>query len=71
VEPGECLEFSLVKYPKYIANSYGNARVFFMAKDLIARLNKGNYYLHRVGDAISSRNIHAAIYDSLRICKNI
>ena len=32
---------------------------------------KGNYYLYRVGDAISSRNIHAAIYDSLRICKNI
>jgi hypothetical protein len=42
-----------------------------MAKDLITRLDKGNYYLHRVGDAISSRNIHAAIYDSLRICKNI
>jgi hypothetical protein len=42
-----------------------------MAKDLIARLDKGNYYLQRVGDAISSRNIHAAIYDLLRICKNI
>ena len=41
MEPGECLEFSLVKYPKYIANSYGNARIFFMAKDLIARLDKG------------------------------
>ncbi len=37
MEPRECLEFSLVKYPKYIANSYGNARIFFMAKDLIAR----------------------------------
>tara|TARA_B100000959_G_scaffold268229_1_gene312686 strand:- start:89 stop:1006 length:918 start_codon:yes stop_codon:yes gene_type:complete len=32
---------------------------------------KGSYYLYRVGDSISSRNIHSAIYDSLRICKNI
>ena len=32
---------------------------------------KGDYFLYRVGDAISSRNIHSAIYDSLRICKNI
>jgi 2,4-dienoyl-CoA reductase-like NADH-dependent reductase (Old Yellow Enzyme family)/thioredoxin reductase len=33
--------------------------------------NQGSYFLYRVGDAISSRNIHAAIYDSLRICINI
>jgi len=25
--------------------------------------------LFRVGDAVASRNIHAAIYDSLRLCK--
>ena len=31
----------------------------------------GNYFLYRVGDAISSRNIHASIYDSLRICKDL
>ncbi len=28
------------------------------------------YYLFRVGDAVASRNIHAAIYDSLRLCKD-
>ncbi len=28
----------------------------------------GTYQLFRVGDAVSSRNIHAAIYDSLRLC---
>ena len=28
----------------------------------------GKYQLFRVGDAVSSRNIHAAIYDSLRLC---
>jgi 2,4-dienoyl-CoA reductase-like NADH-dependent reductase (Old Yellow Enzyme family) len=28
----------------------------------------GSYQLFRVGDAVASRNIHAAIYDSLRLC---
>ena len=37
----------------------------------IIRNNQGKYFLYRVGDAISSRNIHSAIYDSLRICKNL
>jgi N-methyl-L-proline demethylase len=30
----------------------------------------GAYQLFRVGDAVASRNIHAAIYDSLRLCKD-
>jgi 2,4-dienoyl-CoA reductase-like NADH-dependent reductase (Old Yellow Enzyme family) len=29
----------------------------------------GRFQLFRVGDAVASRNIHAAIYDSLRLCK--
>lgn len=29
----------------------------------------GKYMLFRVGDAVASRNIHAALYDSLRLCK--
>ena len=35
----------------------------------IASNAKGAYRLFRIGDAISSRNIHAAIYDALRLCK--
>ncbi|MSP83038.1 MAG: FAD-dependent oxidoreductase [Alphaproteobacteria bacterium] len=31
----------------------------------------GRYQLFRVGDAIASRNIHAALYDSLRLCKEL
>lgn len=31
----------------------------------------GEFQLFRVGDAVASRNIHAAIYDSIRICKDI
>jgi 2,4-dienoyl-CoA reductase-like NADH-dependent reductase (Old Yellow Enzyme family) len=32
---------------------------------------QGRYRLFRVGDAVASRNIHAAIYDSLRLCKEL
>lgn len=32
---------------------------------------EGQYQLFRVGDAVASRNIHAAIYDSLRLCKDL
>ena len=31
----------------------------------------GDYLLFRVGDAVASRNIHAAVYDSLRLCKDL
>ena len=30
----------------------------------------GDFQLFRIGDAVSSRNIHAAIYDALRLCKD-
>ena len=29
---------------------------------------EGQYQLFRIGDAVASRNIHAAIYDALRLC---
>jgi hypothetical protein len=31
----------------------------------------GKFKLFRIGDAVSSRNIHAAIYDALRLVKDI
>ena len=34
----------------------------------VMRNPQGRYQLFRVGDAVASRNIHAAIYDSLRLC---
>ncbi len=37
----------------------------------IYKNKQGKYFLYRVGDSISSRNIHAAIYDSMRICKDL
>ena len=34
----------------------------------VARNPDGRFHLFRIGDAVSSRNIHAAIYDALRLC---
>jgi 2,4-dienoyl-CoA reductase-like NADH-dependent reductase (Old Yellow Enzyme family) len=34
----------------------------------VHRNPEGRYQLFRVGDAVASRNIHAAVYDSLRLC---
>lgn len=31
----------------------------------------GRYQLFRIGDAVSSRNVHAAIYEALRLCKDL
>jgi 2,4-dienoyl-CoA reductase-like NADH-dependent reductase (Old Yellow Enzyme family) len=31
----------------------------------------GQFQLFRVGDAVTSRNIHAAIFDALRLCKDL
>ena len=31
----------------------------------------GSYALFRIGDAVEHRNIHAAIYDALRLCKDL
>ena len=31
----------------------------------------GHYCLARIGDAVASRNIHAALYDALRVCKDL
>ncbi len=40
--------------------------------DVLPNANPGaSYRLFRIGDAVSSRNIHAAIYDALRLCKDL
>ncbi len=41
------------------------------ANPLEASDAEGGYLLARLGDAIAGRNVHAALYDALRICKDI
>jgi 2,4-dienoyl-CoA reductase-like NADH-dependent reductase (Old Yellow Enzyme family) len=38
------------------------------APQTVATNPDGTYQLFRIGDAVASRNIHAAIYDALRLC---
>ncbi|MGH7056803.1 MAG: FAD-dependent oxidoreductase [Acetobacteraceae bacterium] len=37
----------------------------------VVRNPEGKFRLFRIGDAVSSRNIHAAIYDALRLAKDL
>ena len=37
----------------------------------IATNPEGAFVLARLGDAVAGRNIHAAVYDALRVCKDI
>ena len=37
----------------------------------IKRNDEGTFQLFRIGDAVSARNTHAAIYDALRLVKDI
>ncbi|MFO1055392.1 MAG: NADH:flavin oxidoreductase [Dongiaceae bacterium] len=37
----------------------------------VTRNPEGRYRLFRIGDAVASRNVHAAIYDALRLCKDL
>jgi N-methyl-L-proline demethylase len=48
-----------VDYPAFIAGR----------PQQIVRNPDGGFRLFRIGDAVASRNIHAAIYDALRLCK--
>jgi N-methyl-L-proline demethylase len=32
---------------------------------------EGRFRLYRIGDAVAARNVHAAIYDALRLCKDL
>jgi 2,4-dienoyl-CoA reductase-like NADH-dependent reductase (Old Yellow Enzyme family) len=37
----------------------------------VVRNRQGRFRLYRIGDAVASRNIHAAIYDALRLMKDL
>jgi 2,4-dienoyl-CoA reductase-like NADH-dependent reductase (Old Yellow Enzyme family) len=36
----------------------------------VSRNSAGTFLLYRIGDAVASRNIHAAVYDALRLAKD-
>tara|TARA_B100000963_G_scaffold4698_1_gene3572 strand:- start:683 stop:2722 length:2040 start_codon:yes stop_codon:yes gene_type:complete len=68
--PNAELYFELKKESKNYGEVDYKSLIKGKLKNIVKNKN-GNYFLYRVGDAISSRNIHASIYDSLRICKDL
>ena len=36
----------------------------------VAANPRGRFRLYRIGDAVAARNVHAAVYDALRLCKD-
>ena len=67
--PVDDLYFELKEQSKNLGQVDYKSLIKGLNKEIIKN-EKGDFFLFRVGDAISSRNIHAAIYDSLRICKD-
>ena len=56
---------------KQASANHGQVAVEAMAAGTPQPLADTGFLLWRVGDAVASRNIHAAIYDSLRLLKDI
>ena len=70
VKPLDELYFNLVSFSK----NEGEVNYSKFIKGEIQNIikNKNNKFnLYRIGDAVSSRNIHAAIYDALRLVINL
>ena len=70
IKPLDELYFSLIPYSKN--NGEVDYNKFINGEEQNIIKNKNNKFnLYRIGDAVSSRNIHAAIYDALRLLINL
>jgi N-methyl-L-proline demethylase len=70
VKPLDKLYFNLIPYSKNEGSVNYDKFIVGEKQDIVK--NKNNKFdLYRIGDAVSSRNIHAAIYDALRLLINI
>jgi len=70
VKPLDELYFKLVPYSRNEGEI--NYDKFIKGEKQNIIKNKNNQFnLYRIGDAVSSRNIHAAIYDALRLVVNL
>ena len=70
VKPLDELYFDLVPHSKN-QGEIDYAKFINGTQQDIIRNNNNDFNLYRIGDAVSSRNIHAAIYDALRLLINI
>ena len=70
IKPLDDLYFSLVPYSKNKGEIDYNKFINGEEQDII-KSDNNKFNLFRIGDAVSSRNIHAAIYDALRLVINL
>ncbi|MDC0226661.1 NADH:flavin oxidoreductase [Alphaproteobacteria bacterium] len=70
IKPLDELYFKLIPFSKN-AGEVNYDKFIKGEEQNIIKNNKNKFNLYRIGDAVSSRNIHAAIYDALRIAINI
>ena len=70
IKPLDELYFSLVPYSKNKGEINYNKFINGEEQDII-KSDNNKFNLFRIGDAVSSRNIHAAIYDALRLVINL
>jgi 2,4-dienoyl-CoA reductase-like NADH-dependent reductase (Old Yellow Enzyme family) len=68
--PLDELYFALKPESQNLGEVDYDALIANMPQKLTRNLD-GTYRLYRIGDAVSSRNIHAAIYDALRFAKDL
>ncbi|MGS0743644.1 oxidoreductase [Glaciimonas sp. GG7] len=71
ITPNDSLYWSLK--PQSVNHGQTNIQKLYAAEPqpaLAEPLGDGRFLLFRVGDCISMHNIHAAIFDSLRLCKD-
>jgi len=59
----------IIDFDSLLASSSPNSVA--KPQGIMPGFESGAFLLFRVGDAVSCRNIHAALYDSLRICKDL
>ena len=65
--PNDDLYFDLVPHSSN-EGAVDQAALLALRPQAICSNANGTFQLFRIGDAVASRNIHAAIYDALRLC---
>jgi NADPH-dependent 2,4-dienoyl-CoA reductase/sulfur reductase-like enzyme len=65
--PNDDLYFDLVPFSRNLG-AVDHTQLLNVQPQSVTRNPDGDYDLYRIGDAVSSRNIHAAMYDALRLC---
>ena len=65
--PSDELYFSLVSGSSNLGEVDQQA-LLDLSQQQVQRNPDGRYQLFRIGDAVASRNIHAAVFDAYRLC---